>query len=89
MTSCLPQIGKLINVEAQFKYICLGLDLFGYRPENKCKVITNIDTDASHLFYASNCDYFVTEDRKLRDKAIAIYSYYRIQTKVISSIYLL
>ena len=52
MTSCLPQIGKLINVEAQFKYICLGLDLFGYRPENKCKVITNIDTDASHLFYA-------------------------------------
>lgn len=84
MTSCLPQIGKLINVEAQFKCICLGLDLFGYRPENKCKVITNIDTDASHLFYASNCDYFVTADRKLRDKAIAMYSYYRIQTKVIS-----
>jgi hypothetical protein len=83
MTESVPGLSKLMNVEAKFKCICLGLDLFGYRQEKKNKAFTNIDTDASHIFYSSYCDYFVTEDKKLAAKADAIYSNYNIQTKII------
>mgnify|MGYP004444117737 CR=1 FL=1 len=84
MTAYVPNLGGLINLEAQFKSVCLGLDLFGFRPEKRGKKFTNIDTDASHVFYAAHCDYFVTADKKLRDNAKAMYSYYGYQTKVIS-----
>lgn len=84
MSSYILKFGEHINVEAQFKSVCLGLDMFGFRPEKRGKRITNIDTDASHVFYAAHCDYFVTADKKLRDKAKAMYSYYGFQTKVIS-----
>ena len=47
---------------------------------------TNINRvyDANHAFYASSCDYFVTNDKKAMMKANFIYSYYGIKTKSIS-----
>lgn len=78
-----PLVG-LKTLESQFKSVCLALGLFGFRPENKNKGLMNIDTDASHVFYAAHCDLFVTADKKLKDKAIAMYSRYGIQTKVIN-----
>lgn len=76
-------LAGLKTFESHFKSVCLALGLFGFRPENKSKGLMNIDTDASHVFYAAHCDLFVTVDKKLKDKAIAMYSRYGIQTKVI------
>lgn len=76
-------LAGLKTFESHFKSVCLALGLFGFRPENKSKGLMNIDTDASHVFYAAHCDLFVTADKKLKDKAIAMYSRYGIQTKVI------
>jgi len=78
-----PNIGQLINAESRFKTMCLALDIFGFRPEKKDKQLMNIDTDASHIFYAGHCDIFVTADSKLRGKAEAMYKKYNYQTKVI------
>lgn len=75
---------SLMNTETQFKSVCLALDLFGFRPEKKDKRYMNIDADASHVFYAGHCDVFVSADKKLRDKAKAVYSKYNYQTRVIS-----
>lgn len=84
MTDSVSKLSELMTAEAKFKCICLGLDLFGFRPEKKNKSFTNIDTDASHIFYSSFCNYLVTNDKKLAAKAEAIYTAYNIQTKILS-----
>ena len=76
-------IKQFSTFESQFKSVCLGLDIFGYHPENKNKQITNIDADASHIFYAAHCDYLVSADKGLRAKAEAMYKEYGFATKVI------
>ena len=73
---------QFMNKEAEFKALCLALDVFGFHPEKKNKAFTNIDTDASHIFYAAHCDYLVSDDGKMRAKAEAMYAEYKIQTKV-------
>ena len=83
MDSVPEPLAGLKTLESHFKSVCLALGLFGFRPENKNKGLMNIDTDASHVFYAAHCDLFVTDDKKLKDKAIAMYSRYGFQTKVI------
>lgn len=40
--------------------------------------------DASHAYLASICDVLVTNDKKLRAKVSAIYSFLKIETKVMS-----
>lgn len=40
--------------------------------------------DASHAYFASICDILVTNDKRMRRKIKAIYSYLGIQTKVLS-----
>lgn len=74
---------QLSTIESQFKSVCLGLDIFGFHPEKKNKQITNIDTDASHIFYAAHCDYLVSDDKGLIAKAKALYYTYGFATKVI------
>lgn len=78
-----PNVGQIINAETRFKSISMALDLFGFRPEKRYKRLMNIDTDASHVFYAGQCDVFVTADSKLRGKAEAIYRKYNYQTRVL------
>ena len=72
----------IMNEETKFKTLCMALDLYGFRPEDKKKSFTNIDADASHIFYASKCDYLISDDRKMRGKAEAMYSKYNVLTKV-------
>ena len=79
-----PKISQLINAESRFKSMCMALDMFGLRPEKKDKHLMNIDTDASHIFYAGHCDIFVTADSKLRGKAEAMYRKYNYQTRIIT-----
>lgn len=73
---------QFMNREAEFKTLCLALDVIGFHPEKKNKAFTNIDTDASHIFYAAHCDYLVSDDGKMRAKAEAMYAEYKVQTKV-------
>jgi len=41
--------------------------------------------DANHIHFASYCDYLVSDDRRLRNKAKVIYDIYNIKTKIVSS----
>lgn len=79
-----PKTGQLIDAESRFKSMCMALDMFGFRPEKRDKHLMNIDTDASHIFYAGHCDIFVTADSKLRGKAEAMYRKYNYQTRIIT-----
>lgn len=77
-----PDIRRLVDAESRFKCMCLALDVYGFRPEKKNKHLMNIDTDASHIFYAGLCDIFVTADSKLRGKAEAIFKKNNCHTKL-------
>ena len=74
----------LNNKEAFFKTLYFMLDLFGFRQEEKKKEFNNIDTDATHIYYASYCDYMVTKDGRMSEKCKALYKEYNIQTEVIT-----
>ncbi|KOS06255.1 hypothetical protein AM493_09585 [Flavobacterium akiainvivens] len=41
--------------------------------------------DSSHTYYSSFCDYFISDDKKTRNKAKVAFYLYGINTKVISS----
>lgn len=73
------------NLEEKIKKLSSKLDVFGFRPEKKYKSFSNIDVDSSHMLYAAFCNYLVTEDGKMAEKAKAIYSKLSIPTKVINS----
>lgn len=77
-----PDIRRLVDAESRIKCMCMALDLYGFRPEKKNKHLMNIDTDASHIFYAGLCDIFVTADSKLRGKAEAIFQKYNRNTRI-------
>ena len=74
----------LLNAEARFKSVCLAIEMFGFRPEQKKKKFNNIDADASHIFYAAHCDYLVSADKGIRAKAEAMYQEYSYQTRVLT-----
>jgi len=62
----------------------MNLDALGYR-QDKIKRghgYMSLATDAQHAFYASYCDFFVTNDEPTTDKAKAVYNYLRLPTKV-------
>lgn len=70
------------DIEITIKQLYYKLDLIGYRSEEKKKSFANIDTDAQHIALASLYEYMISDDKKMRDKANAIYSYMHCVTKV-------
>lgn len=52
-------------------------DLKGYRPDER---FANLIDDALHVYYGSNCDYFVTIDERCFDKAKVVYSKFAPKT---------
>lgn len=62
------------------------LDMFGIMKDKlKSKNgFGNILNDGLHSYYASYCDYLVTEDKGLREKSKALYSLYNIPTTIVS-----
>lgn len=70
------------TLEMRIKEIYFALDMLGYKSETKTKSFSNIDTDAHHIANACICDYLISNDKKLRDKAKAIYSHIHCVTKV-------
>ena len=41
--------------------------------------------DSNHTFFASFCDFFISDDKRTRNKAKVVYDLYGIETKVIST----
>ena len=41
--------------------------------------------DVIHTIYAAHCEVFVTDDKKLRQKALVVYEWYGVKTLVLSS----
>lgn len=65
------------------------LDLLGYHSDKLSKpgnTVNSILSDAQHAYMASFCDCFITEDRRLRCKAKALYTELGIDTLVLSPV---
>ncbi|MBR5159821.1 MAG: hypothetical protein IKW84_09620 [Bacteroidaceae bacterium] len=63
------------------------LDLIGYKADKLPKAgnaMNSVNTDAQHAYYAAFCDYFIAQDTHLADKTQALYSEFKISTKVIT-----
>jgi hypothetical protein len=76
------------NMNFDEKYdIIMGLykilDLILYKTEKSERGIKSTYYDANHLLYASNYDKFITNDNRLYHRAIEIYSFLNIKTKVL------
>lgn len=72
------------DIEISIKQLYYKLDLIGYRSEEKKKSLSNIDTDAQHIALAGLYEYLISDDKKMRDKANAIYSHLHCVTKVMT-----
>lgn len=61
------------------------LDILGYWIDKKNEK-SNIAraNDATHVFFASGCDYFVSDDRRARNKAMVAYELFDIKTQIYS-----
>lgn len=64
-----------------FESLYVGLDLLRYHSDKRD--LMNIFTDADHAYYGSFCDVLVSDDEKMRSKTAAIYSYLKIDTRII------
>lgn len=70
------------TLEMKFKQDYYSLDMLNYKSEAKKKSFSNIDTDAQHIYLACFCDYLITNDKKMREKAQAIYNNNHCATQV-------
>lgn len=62
------------------------LDMFGYWKDRATETSNYARLwDANHIHFASYCDYLVSDDKRLRNKAKVIYDIYNIKTKIVSS----
>jgi len=77
---------KDFGLHNRFAAIFEILDLFGYWRD---KVTENSDYarlwDGLHCYFASFCDYFISDDKRTRYKSRIAYSVYNKNTKVVSS----
>ncbi|MDR3008651.1 MAG: hypothetical protein LBV59_11995 [Sphingobacterium sp.] len=65
----------------------LLLDLIGFKQDKLSKntdSLQNILNDSHHSFYAAYCDFFVVQDKILRLKTEALFSFLKIKTEVVS-----
>jgi hypothetical protein len=75
----------------KFTYTYGLLETYGIVQErtskNKLKKFTydSLNRDASHAFYASYCDYLVTDDKGLQIKAHILYHLFGIKTEILST----
>ncbi len=78
--------GKSFSLHNRFAGIFELLDMLGYwtdKPTPKSNVARL--WDANHAYFASFCDYFISNDKRTRNKAKVVYSIYDVSTNVLSS----
>lgn len=73
--------GKMEYVIEQLARI---LSRFGYYRDSNVRTFNSGEYDITHLIYGTFCDYFITEDAKLRSRALAIYYYLQAPVQVMS-----
>lgn len=80
-----PQ-GQTFGLSNRIAGIFELLDMLGYW-KDKANEKSNYARlwDSSHTFFAAFCDYFISDDKRTRNKARVVYSIYDITTKVLSS----
>lgn len=82
----LKQYSASVNVDivSKVRQVYYFLDLLGYKKEKGKKSLANIDTDAQHIALAALCDYLISDDERMREKAKVIYGYTHCATTVMS-----
>ncbi len=70
-----PHYDKLIDTFFKF-------DIKGYKSDN---AFPNLIDDGLHTFYASHCDYFITNDDRCKHKAIKTFEKLQIETKTMTA----
>lgn len=80
-----PQ-GAEMGIGNNFAAIFEFLDLVGYW-KDKFNEKSNYARlwDSNHAYYSSQCDYFVSDDKRTRNKAKVVFEFYGIETKIVSS----
>jgi len=72
-----PVLERAIEVAMNF------LEEVRYRPESVSKSRSRMH-DVTHCIYASGCQQFVTNDKRLYDKVKAVYRYFCVPTRVLT-----
>lgn len=72
-------------VMSAFQSFFNAMDLLGFW-QDKLTNRSNLarSYDANHAYFASACDYFVTNDQRTRNKANVLYYYFRMKTRAVS-----
>lgn len=73
------------SIREQIASIFNFLDFLGYwtdKHNNKANLARMYD--ASHTYFSSTCDFFISNDKRARNKAKVVYSLHGIQTEVLS-----
>lgn len=64
-----------VKMEYVIEQLARILSRFGYYRDKNARTFNSGEYDITHLIYGTFCDYFITEDAKLRSRALAIYYY--------------
>ncbi|MBZ4190447.1 hypothetical protein [Niabella beijingensis] len=83
--NCHPD-GSTFGLHNRIAAIFELLDMLGYWKDKETNTSNYARLwDADHCFNASYCDYFVSNDKRTRNKAKVVYRIYKAETKVIST----
>jgi hypothetical protein len=74
--------GHFPVLERAIELVMNFLEQVRYRPEHVSKSRSRMH-DVTHCIYASACQQFVTNDKRLYDKASAVYRYFGVPTRVL------
>ncbi len=78
--------GKKFGLHNRIAGVFELLDMFGYWKDKETNTSNYARLwDAEHTFFATYCDYFISDDKKTRYKANVVYNIYNKDTKIISS----
>lgn len=65
------------------------LDLLGYWKDKETERSNQARLwDSQHAYFASYCDYFISNDKRTRYKAEVVYDIFNVDTKIISTKYM-
>ncbi len=78
--------GKNFGLHNRIAGVFELLDMFGYWKDKETDTSNYARLwDADHSFFASYCDYFISDDKRTRYKASVVYNIYNKDTVIISS----
>lgn len=78
--------GKKFGLHNRIMAVFELLDMFGYWKDKETETSNYARLwDADHSFFASYCDYFISDDKRTRNKASVVYSIYNKKTEILSS----